>query len=262
MNALISDDNQLIRDIDLLQKEEKQQLLTEFNNVEVAYPASDNIISLFDQQAHENPDYTAVVFGETSLSYRELDEKSSQLANHLRSKFRLKEDDLVGLLVERSEWAVIGILGILKTGAAYVPLDPDYPADRVSFMIDDANVKAVVTESEEVTERFNLAEFEHISVIEKEASAIDAQSTERPNIKIQPEDLAYIIYTSGSTGVPKGVMVEHKNVVRLFFNDAFQFNFTSNDTWTLFHSICFDFSVWEIFGALLRGGRLLSLIHI
>jgi non-ribosomal peptide synthetase component F len=150
---------------------------------------------------------------------------------------------------------IVGILGILKAGGAYVPIDPDYPEDRIKYIFDDTNADVIISSSES---SLKFKDFEKAKVfkIDSDWSVIKKQSTDNLGLKLDPKQLAYVIYTSGSTGRPKGVLIEHFNVVRLFKTDPPLFDFNQNDVWTMFHSFCFDFSVWEMFGALLFGGRL------
>ncbi len=189
-----------------------------------------------------------MVAGEERLSYRELNARANRLAHALRQR-GVQHNDIVGLAVERNADVAIGILAILKAGAAYLPLDPDYPKDRLAFIVEDANVRFVVTSSKvalqlEATEGLDIA------------TAGSGLPDTNPDDASAPDDLAYVIYTSGSTGKPKGVLVTHANVTRLFSATDPWFAFGPQDVWTLFHSYAFDFSVWELWGALLYGGRL------
>ncbi|MCY9324261.1 AMP-binding protein, partial [Bacillus haynesii] len=153
---------------------------------------------------------------------------------------------VVGLMTERSLDMLVGILGILKAGGAYLPIDPDYPAERIRFMLDDSGAKLLLIQSgQQWDETIDLPVL-YIDEAEKGAA-------ERRHQPISAEQPAYVIYTSGTTGKPKGVVIEHRNVVSLIKHDDLPFSFGSQDVWTLFHSYCFDFSVWEIFGALLHG---------
>src|SRR5262245_12085095 len=161
---------------------------------------------------------------------------------------------MVGLCLERSLEMVVGLLGILKAGGAYLPLDPGYPAERLAFMLGDAGARLLITSSA-LRDRLRQQGARCIE-LDAEAGAIAAQPTSAPASSLQPHNLAYVIYTSGSTGTPKGVAVTHQNVVRLFGATEELFHFDAQDVWTFFHSFAFDFSVWEIWGALLHGGRL------
>ncbi len=189
----------------------------------------------FSERAAESPDRIAVSFDGDSLTYGELDRRSNRLARYLRKRGAGPET-LVALYLERSLEMVVGVLGILKSGAAYLPLDPAYPAERIDFITTDSGASLTVT---------------------KETIAEAMQESDAPVASgAGPENLAYVIYTSGSTGRPKGSLITHANASRLFSSTEDLFGFTERDIWSLFHSVAFDFSVWEIWGALLYGGRL------
>ncbi|MBC7976064.1 MAG: amino acid adenylation domain-containing protein, partial [Myxococcales bacterium] len=202
----------------------------------------------FEVVAAAHPDAIAVVDGLDQLTYAELNQRANQLARMLVAN-GVKPGQLVGLCVERSSAIVIGELAILKAGAAYVPLDPALPTDRLAFYASDAALDVVVTQRALVG-RLEGGQARAICLDEPFAQAGDNLAIERG-----AHDPAYVIYTSGSTGRPKGVVVSHHNVARLFTETERWFGFGSDDVWTLFHSYAFDFSVWEIWGALLYGGR-------
>ncbi|MCR4034164.1 amino acid adenylation domain-containing protein, partial [Flavobacterium panacis] len=220
----------------------------------MGYPKDKTIIELFEEQVMNTPDAVAVVYDGEELSYRELNERSNQLGRYLRDQ-GVQADTLVGICLERSLEMLVGILGILKSGAAYVPIDPDYPQDRISYMVGDAGMKQVLSSS---SSHKVLEQYGDLSVVllDTDLGRMSNYSTENLSVAVRPSDLAYVIYTSGSTGNPKGVLITHNNVVRLFKNESCLFDFGTDDVWTLFHSFCFDFSVWEMYGALLHGGRL------
>ncbi|HYA79396.1 MAG TPA: amino acid adenylation domain-containing protein, partial [Methylocystis sp.] len=178
--------------------------------------------------------------------------KANQLAHHLRDR-GVGPDVVVGLCVERSLEMVIGLLGILKAGGAYLPLDPNYPFERLSFMIEDAKPKLILTQR-----RFSERLPDGVETLRLDADGDRLATEGEENIAAgaSAQNLAYVIYTSGSTGKPKGVAIAHRNVARLFAATQAEYGFGANDVWTLFHSFAFDFSVWEIWGALLYGGRL------
>ncbi|HIK04811.1 MAG TPA: amino acid adenylation domain-containing protein [Trichormus sp. M33_DOE_039] len=237
----------------LLSPAEQQKLLQEWNFIQAEYPVTECLHQWFESQAQKTPDVTAVVFADTNLTYAELNTRANQLAHHLQT-LGVAPDVLVGLCVERSLEMVIGILGILKAGGAYVPLDPDYPSDRLAFMLTDAQIQILLTQSQCLTA---LPPTNAQTVcLDTEWESISKLSVESPISTATPDNLAYVIYTSGSTGKPKGVLVNHRNVVRLFLATDNWYHFNANDVWTLFHSYAFDFSVWELWGALLYGGRL------
>ena len=207
----------------------------------------------FERQVERRPEGVAVNFENEQLTYQELNERANQLARHLR-KQGVGPDVLVGLCLERSIDLIVSLLGILKAGGAYLPLDPAYPPDRLSFMLKDAEAKVLLT-SEDWVERIALQDVP-VFLIDREWKTIAQESTENLENNCTPQNLAYVIYTSGSTGKSKGVLVTHENVARLFEVTDSCFHFSRDDVWTLFHSSAFDFSVWEIWGALFYGGRL------
>ncbi len=238
-----------IKEIQMISDEEKDMLLNQFNDIQVTYPENKTIHSLFIDQVRRTPDKIALSYLDQRMTYRELDEYSDRLALHLRDH-GVKPETIVGLMLERSLEMVIGIIAIIKSGGAYLPLDPEYPPERIEYMLADSQSAVLIAKIDDLK---GLNYSGEVIDIGKMKEPRNVQSLDNIN---KPTDLLYIIYTSGSTGRPKGVMTEQKNVVRLMFNDRFQFDFTDSDVWTLFHSICFDFSVWEMYGALLYGGRL------
>lgn len=229
-----------LKHIDYLSFSEKKGLLHQKNETPINYPKDKNILDVFEEQVFKFPDNIAVVFDDREITYYELDILSNQFAHFLKDVHNVRSEDLIGMLLPRSEWMLIVILGILKSGGAYVPVDPNYPQNRIDYIIEDSKCKICI--DQEVLDSF----------IKQQ----DTFSKERGAQEIRPNNLAYVIYTSGTTGNPKGVLLEHANVVRLFYHDNQLFDFDSKDVWCLFHSYCFDFSVWEIFGALLFGGKL------
>jgi amino acid adenylation domain-containing protein len=208
---------------------------------------------MFDEVAARHAERTAVTFGDQQLSYGELRAQASQLARHLRN-LGVGPDSLVGVFLERSPRAIVALLAILKAGGAYLPIDPAYPSERISTILDDARPTVLLTE-EHLLDRLP-AHSAHAVLLDRESAtgfyAEDSGIASEAGL----ENLAYVIYTSGSTGKPKGVMVTQANVARLLRATAEWFHFNENDVWTLFHSLAFDFSVWEIWGCLLHGGRL------
>ena len=207
---------------------------------------------LFSAQVERSPDAPAVTFEGTTISYRELDVRANALAHRLRD-LGVGPDVLVALCFERSIEMVIAIVGALKAGGAYVPLDPQYPTERLAYILEDTQAPVLLTH-ESLLDRLP----PHQAVVLCVGSDVEdgERRLEPPPSQSRPEDLAYVIYTSGSTGRPKGVQVEHRNVARLFSATDPWFKFSPADTWLLFHSYAFDFSVWELWGPLLHGGRL------
>ena len=197
------------------------------------------------------------------LTYQELNERANQLAHYLQRLGvgnTLGAETFVGLCVERSLEMVVAILAILKAGGAYVPLDPAYPADRLAFMLEDSAMPVVLTQSHLVA---RLSSARDVHIVDLNTLVFAQQPTTNPiSGQVTPASLAYIIYTSGSTGKPKGVLVTHHNVMRLFAATDHWYGFHEADVWTLFHSYAFDFSVWELWGALLYGGRLVVVPYL
>jgi amino acid adenylation domain-containing protein len=247
LKNIIQQPTQTLSKLECLQKEEKTVLTSLLDHTNVAYPAK-TICDIFETIATEKSNNTAIVFNETKLSYEDLDKKSNQVAAFL-AKEKVAKNQPIALQFEPSTAMIISIIGILKYGCSYVPIDPLLPEKRKTFIIEDSNASILLTN--ETLENTNTTiKTITIEAIEKEAI------TNFEKTSINPSDEAYIIYTSGTTGNPKGVSISHENVVRLFFNEANLFDFKDSDVWTLFHSYNFDFSVWELFGALLFGGTL------
>jgi|GEM_PF-293209 len=217
-----------------------------------SFAADKAIVARFNDMTGAYPQQVAVCYGDAQLTYAELDQQANQLAHHLIAH-GVQAETLVGLFVERSVDTIISILGVLKAGGCYVPIDPNAPKERVQWILSDAQVTVLITQPP-LMDLLRQLSSSHMTLLTL-ADAAQA-SIEAPNVVLHPAQLAYIIYTSGSTGKPKGVMVEHQQVVRLMDATSAQFEFNHNDVWTLFHSYAFDFSVWEIWGALLYGGRL------
>ncbi|MET4143087.1 amino acid adenylation domain-containing protein, partial [Pedobacter sp. UYP1] len=241
ISGVVTDPSVAVKDLDCLSAAEQFQLLESFNDTALSYPKDQTLVNLFEQQVVISANATALVFEDRDLSYAALNSLANQLGNYLRSIYQVKPNELIGICLERSEWMVIAILGILKAGGAYVPIDPGYPQERIDYMLTDSDCKVVIDEAELIKFRNSLV----------------AYSTENLEVVNSPEDLAYVIYTSGTTGNPKGALLAHYNVVSLLKTDRYLFDFNAADVWTMFHSYCFDFSVWEMYGALLYGGKLI-----
>jgi len=222
-------------------------------NPESQSPSHDGLLTIhaiFEAVARRFPASVAVTDDHTRLTYRELDDRADRLAQVLRAA-GVERDQRVGLCIERSCDLIVGVLGILKAGAGYVPIDPAYPAERRDHMLGSCNAGVVVA-SHATAELVGKQRVIQVDAPPPAGAPVHASAA-------SPADaasLAYVIFTSGSSGQPKGVMVEHRNVVRLFTETHAVFGFNEHDVWCNFHSIAFDFSVWEIWGALLYGGRL------
>ena len=243
----------------VLPEDERHQQLAVWNDMAQDFGREKCIHELFEAQVDKNPDGIALVFEDIRISYGELNTRANQIAHYLITHKQVKPDTLVGLCFERSPDMVIALLGILKAGGAYVPLDPNYPASRLSYLLNDAKVTTVITLCE-LLDSTPVSDDQALCLDADDIKqALSVQPTSNPvaqQLGLTSNHLAYVIYTSGSTGEPKGVMVEHYNITRLMDASDKQFTFNSDDVWTLFHSFAFDFSVWEIWGALRNGARL------
>ena len=253
---MVAGDTQTIDRLPILSETERHQVLYEWNATAMEYPSGKCVHELFEEQVAKTPKAVAVVFEESELTYGELNGRANRLAHYLREQ-GVVPGGRVAICVERSVEMVVAVLAVLKAGACYVPLDPGYPEERLQYMLEDSGAVVLLTQTHlrELFSEASLAVIDLQSGSEKWKGHSSANPG-RDEVGLSSEHLAYIIYTSGSTGVPKGVMIEHRNVVRLFQVTESQFGFNEKDVWTLFHSYAFDFSVWEIWGALLYGGRL------
>ena len=202
-----------IASLSLLSAAQRQLVLEEFNRTAYPYPKEKSLVDLFEEQVDANPEKTAVVYADDRMTYREVDQKANQLANFLL-KQGIKKQDVVVLKVERSFNMIIGILGILKAGAAYLPVDPGYPQQRLLYMLENSKAKIVLTNDCGRQALFSGSSGREpdFKVFNLDSPEIWQESAERPRLQIEPSDLAYVIYTSGSTGLPKGVMIEHRAV--------------------------------------------------
>ncbi|MEH2050562.1 amino acid adenylation domain-containing protein [Nostoc sp.] len=253
LEAIVANPQQRIDQLPLLTQFEEQQLLVEWNNTQVDYPQDKCIHQLFEEQVERTPDAVAVVFENQQLTYHELNCRANQLAHYLRS-LGVKPDTLVGICVERSLEMVVGLLGILKAGGAYVPLDPEYPKDRLSFMLEDAQVSILLTQ-QQLIER--LPEYQaQLICLDEVWSEILQNKQNNPIEVVTSTDLANVIYTSGSTGKPKGVMVEHSGLCNLAQAQIQVFGLSGDSRVLQFASFSFDACISEILMALGSGARL------
>ena len=253
LQAMMANAQATFDSLPMMTEIERRQIIEDWNNTGAFYPRQHCIHEMLQAQAEINPHSVAVEFGQESLTYYELNRRANQLARHLRS-IGVGPEVLVGICVERSVEMVIEILATLKAGGAYIPLDPSYPKERLSYVLDDARPLVLLAhEAVEARLPSHATKVIYLDGLWERLAQEDAENL--PNTA-SPDTLAYVIYTSGSTGKPKGVLITHYNVAQLFQSSYSKFNFDSRDVWTQFHSYSFDFSVWEIFGALLYGGRL------
>jgi amino acid adenylation domain-containing protein/non-ribosomal peptide synthase protein (TIGR01720 family) len=247
LEGMAADPQARLSELPLLSAAEREQAIAEWNNA-MSYPRGACLHQRFEEQVVRTPDAVALVYEDQRVSYAELNRRANGLALQL-GELGVKPGQLVGLRTERSAEMVVGIVGILKSGGAYLPLDPAYPKDRVSFMIEDSRVAVVVTQ------KALAADLDGIAVTRVLLDEPVPGADTNPVPVATADDLAYVIYTSGSTGKPKGALVTHYNVTRLFEATDAWYQFGKDDVWTMFHSYAFDFSVWELWGALLYGGR-------
>ena len=252
LDGIVADPARKLHELPLITETERRRLLIDWRGGSAGFSADERCLhERFEAQVKRSPEAVAARYEGVALTYRELNDRANHLAHYLK-ELGVGPDVLVGLAMERSLDLVVGLLGILKAGAAYVPLDPTYPADRLSFLIDDAGIKLLVTQ-DSCLKALPAVRSESIC-LDRDWARISRTSNADPGRTAEPEHLAYVIYTSGSTGKPKGTLITHRNVTRLFDATDAWYRFDERDVWTLFHSYAFDFSVWELWGALLYGG--------
>ena len=248
-----------INDYYLIPHEDYYKYLDIVNSKTIENLDKRTVSQCFEEQALLTPQNIAIVSTKNRLTYSELNQRANQLAHYIKDKYAIKADDLVALCLERDEHMLISILAVLKAGGAYVPIDPEYPVERMEYILEDTGAKVILT-NESHKELFSTVRLQNVNIelIDAKNFEYTLQKQKECNLKsqINNHNLAYVIYTSGTTGKPKGVLIEHCNVIRLFSCTDKLFHFNSQDVWTLFHSYAFDFSVWEIWGALLYGGKL------
>ena len=244
----IKNENDRYLAIDILSEEEKNKLLIDFNQTDIEYNSDKTVIELFEEQVIKTPNNNAIIYEEKVLTYKELNEEANKIAHYLIQHFNIKKDSRIGLILDRNEKMIISILAVLKTGAAYVPIDPDYPLERKEYMIDDSESIAILTDQK------TIAKYETITVSICELN-FETESKNNIDLRRKGSDLIYIIYTSGSTGKPKGVMIEHKSVVRLV-NDTNYISVNETDRFLQLSNYAFDGSIFDIFGSLLNGASL------
>lgn len=254
----------LLKDINLLDEKEREHLLYDLNQTTANYPAKKTIIDLFHDAVTKWPNHTALAIHDSNntneknqakkeVSYQELNKKANQVAHNL-NEHGITKESIVALLFQPSLEMLTAILGVLKAGGTYLPLDPEHPAARHLGILKDCAAQFLLSDQDKNDEPGPGNQWNGLWLGPNDLTG-NKKHNDLPRT-IDVAHTAYIIYTSGSTGKPKGVMIEHRQVVRLMFNDHHPFNFSHLDSWTLFHSYCFDFSVWEMYGALLYGGKL------
>ncbi|MGH8718974.1 MAG: non-ribosomal peptide synthetase, partial [Burkholderiales bacterium] len=249
LRGILGNPNARLSELPLLTEVEQKQLLLDWNETHADYPKHATVQSLFEAQVQRTPDAIALVFEDEELTYAELDSKSNQLAHQLIA-LGVGPEKLVGVCLQRSIEMVSALLGILKAGGAYLPLDPDYPKARLSFMLEDAQVAAVVTQKH-LEDRLPQHRAKRVYI-----DTLDCETYPDTDTIAQPDHLAYVIYTSGSTGRPKGVMIEHRCLVNYIQAAARLYRLQPEDRILQFAPISFDVSVREIFMSLTSGATL------
>ncbi|KPA15500.1 amino acid adenylation domain protein [Candidatus Magnetomorum sp. HK-1] len=255
LQGIVTNPKQRLQNLPLLTENEYNQLKA-WNNTDVKYPLNYCLHQLFEQQVEKTPDDIAVIFENQKLTYKELNIKSNQLASYLQT-FGVVAETMVGICVERSLEMVIGLYGIIKAGGAYVPIDPEYPSERLKFMIEDANAPVILTQGKFFNELKLINKTAQIIPLDTDTNWQKQNNKENLNIEIRPDNLAYMIYTSGSTGKPKGAMNTHIAICNrlLWMQDAYQL--TSEDNVLQKTPFSFDVSVWEFFWPLITGAHLI-----
>ncbi|MFL5385853.1 MAG: amino acid adenylation domain-containing protein [Longimicrobiaceae bacterium] len=251
LEEIARDPSRRLSALPLMAPAERKQVVEEWAPVTHA-PVEAPLHVLFERRAAAAPEHVAVTFEGERLTYGELNARANRLARYLRGR-GVGAESRVGLCLERGTEMIVAILGVLKAGGGYVPLDPDYPEERLAYMVEDSGISILLTQRS-LLDRLPVAG--DPVCLDTGWEEIAEESGDDLDISVDPRGLAYVIYTSGSTGRPKGAMLTHANVVRLFTATEARFGFGPDDVWTMFHSYAFDFSVWEIWGALLHGGRL------
>lgn len=254
IQGIIENGDKSISAVPIISVEEGKQILEQRNNTRKKYPTDKLIHELFEKKAVETPEQIALVYDDRKLSYKELNEKANQLANHLR-KHGVGPNQVVGICAERSLEMVIGLYGIMKAGGAYLPLDPSYPKERLNFLCKDANLKIILTHDNVKTNFIGQTDLILFN-LDKDWNTISDESTVDLNVDIRGENTAYVIYTSGSTGAPKGVMVPHAGLLNRLQWMQEEYKLTSTDRVLQKTPYSFDVSVWEFFWPLIAGASL------
>lgn len=239
INQVLENNDITLNEIEIVTPDEKKKILYDFNNTSADYPRDKTITQLFEEQVEKTPDNIAVVFEDQKLTYRELNQRANSLASYLRSQ-KIGRNDIVGIMVNRSLEMIISILAVLKSGACYIPIDPEYPQDRIEYMLNNSNAKLLLT----FKRLENKVTFDNKLFVELDNELYNSNKDNLININ-EPDDLAYIIYTSGSTGKPKGVMLKHSNINNFIQGMCNVVDFNSRKTIVSVTTISFDIFVLE-----------------
>ena len=259
LKGIASDQTARIADLPLLSETELHKILEQWNETAVEIPAGLTIHTSFEKQVAATPDSIAATCQREEVTYRELNERANRLARHLR-KLGAGPDTLVGIYLERSVDMIVGLMGILKSGAAYVPLDPGFPEERIDYMLKDSKSPVLLTQSR-LRPALPQGLEAQVTCIDADWPEIEKESAENFESGAEPHHMAYVIYTSGSTGKPKGVMVEHRNVVNFFAGMDRTIEYGRDPVWLAVTSLSFDISVLEIFWTLARGFKVVTFIR-
>lgn len=247
INQVLENNDITLNEIEIVTPDEKKKILYDFNNTSADYPRDKTITQLFEEQVEKTPDNIAVVFEDQKLTYRELNQRANSLASYLRSQ-KIGRNDIVGIMVNRSLEMIISIVAVLKSGACYIPIDPEYPQDRIEYMLNNSNAKLLLT----FKKLENKVTFDNKLFVELDNELYNSNKDNLININ-EPDDLAYIIYTSGSTGKPKGVMLKHSNINNFIQGMCNVVDFNSEKTIVSVTTISFDIFVLESLLPLQRG---------
>lgn len=255
LTSIVSNFESPLTQLDLLSKLDKQLLIDKINESEKTYPTGSTIQELFWVQAEETAESVAVIYEDQQLTYQQLDLLSNQLANYLKENYFITNEDLIGIMLTRSAWMITSILSVLKAGAAYVPIDPTYPSERIKLIRNDANLKVLIVDTLAAKEEYQSDACIVIS-LEEVKNALANYTDSKPVLVNKSDDLAYVIYTSGSTGVPKGVQIEHNSIINTLYwrKDYYKMDGRINNL--QIPSVAFDSSVEDIFSVLITGGTL------
>ncbi|NDI35232.1 non-ribosomal peptide synthetase [Chengkuizengella sediminis] len=235
-----------LKDIEMLENDEKNQILIDFNQTEAEFPSDKTLHQCFEEQVEQNPDKIAVIYERGKLTYSDLNQKSNSLGRTLRNK-GIKNDSIVAIMLDRSLEMMIGIMAILKSGGAYLPISPELPKERIKYMLENSGVQTIICQEKYMNKLKNEIKIEKLELINVEDKSLYTQDrTNLPHINTA-NDLAYIIYTSGSTGKPKGVMIEHRSVINRIHWMQKQYPIGDGDTILQKTPVFFDVSVWELF---------------
>lgn len=248
-----------IRDLNYVNKEEYNKTIYQWNKTDANYPDTKTIHQLFEEQVQETPNSIALVCGEIKLTYKELNDKANQLANYIRQINKINPDTIIALCLNANEQMLISILGVLKSGGAYVPIDPSHPEDRISYILQDTLATVVIT-NELYEEKLNYCSLEFTSILSIDSSecqsALSFCSKDNLSYSSSSSDLAYVIYTSGTTGQPKGVMIEHKSITNYKIAITQVFKLTPFDSYLMLSNYIFDLGYTSVWCSLLSGATI------